>query len=402
MSIIPVGWWIIYYYSKFSIYRQIYKLENSLEAELDFVQLSKNILQLVMKETKASAGIIYWYDEVQNKFKLKSLQGIPADKFNQITQNLSKKSGLLEQVTNNRSEVLIKNINNHPLTKWVAVKGLTQVYSSIMALPLNTSKEMIGILVLFKSESYFSKRDRNLLHFFLQRAAIHLDHSRLYHLATDTAIENAKLYVNISKLYHKVILDSLTGLYNRHYLMEKLKEEIKKAYRFKRPLSIIFMDIDHFKQVNDQFGHSAGDQVLAEFGDLLRKLIPESDLACRFGGEEFVILLPQADSDNANLMAERLREKTAANLFCTNNHRIRLTASFGVSSLLDFDGEGIINLGDETLNNLAENFLAWADDALYRAKKGGRNQVVVYEKQLKPIIPLKTIDATTLSVTYGS
>ena len=398
----PAGWWIIYYHSKLNIYRQVYKLESSLEVELDFVQLSKNILQLVMKETKASAGIIYWYDEAQNKFKLKSLQGISVDNLNQLTQLLSKKSGLLEQVANSHIELLIENINTHPLTRGVADKALTQVYSSILALPLNTSKEMIGILVLFKSESYFSKRERWLLNFFTERAAIQLDHSRLYHLATDTAHENAKLYVNISKLYHKAILDSLTGLYNRLYLMQKLKEEIKKAHRFRQPLSLIFTDIDFFKQVNDRFGHSAGDQVLSEFSDVLRKSIREYDLACRFGGEEFVILLPETDSENANLLAERLREKTVANLFCAKNLRIRLTASFGVSSLSDFDDETISNLGDEGLNILAENLINWADNALYQAKNAGRNRVETYEKKFEQLTLLKSIDATTLFATYRS
>lgn len=378
LVIIPVGWLVLNCCFKFGIYRQVYELENSFEVELDFVQLSKNILQRVMKKTKASAGIIYWFDETQNKFKLKSLQGIPTDKFNQIAQLLSKKSGLLEWVINEQKGLLIKNTSIHPLIGKAGVNDLTKLYSSILALPLNANQKTIGILVIFKKSSSFNKRDQRLLDFFAPRAGIHLDHSRLYHLATDTALENAKLYVNISKLYHKVILDGLTGLYNRHFLMQRLKEEIKKAYRFKQPLSVIFTDIDLFKHINDQYGHSAGDQVLSEFGELLKKSIREFDLACRFGGEEFVVLLPQCDSANAFLLAERLREKIAATLFCANNIRIRITASFGISSLLDIEGEGVGNLGDEVLNNMGENLLAWADEALYRAKKAGRNNVVTY------------------------
>lgn len=382
LILIPIGWWIVNYcLFKYSIYRQVYELENSFEVKLDFVQLSKNILQRVMKETKASAGIIYWYDEAQNKFKIKSIQGIPAVILNKITQNLSKKSGLLEQVNNSHDGLLLKNIDIHTLTGNIADKELAEFYFSILALPLITSRKTIGILVLFKSGSSFSKRDQRLMNYFAPRAAIQLDHSRLYHLATDTALENAKLYVNISKLYHKAIRDSLTGLYNRHFLIQKLKEEIKKTYRYKQPLSLIFIDIDLFKQVNDQFGHSAGDQVLSEFGDLLRNSIRECNLACRFGGEEFIILLPQTDSNSAKLLAERLRENTAANLFCADKYKIQLTASFGVSSLLDFESDDVNYPGDEDLNNLVENLFAWADDALYRAKKAGRNKVVTYEKQ---------------------
>lgn len=383
LIIIPVGWWIINFYYKFSLYRQVYQLENSFEVQLDFVHLSKNILLRVMKVTKASAGIIYWYDEAQNKFKLKSLQGIPADKLNQITKYLTKKSGLLEHVGNNHTGILIKNKKNNSIGDHT-VNEFTDLYSSMLVVPLNTSKQTVGILVLFKSGVSFNKRDQHLLELFAPRTAIQLDHSRLFHLATDTALENAKLYINISKLYHKVILDDLTGLYNRHFLMQKLKEEINKAFRFKQPLSLIFTDIDLFKQVNDQYGHSAGDQVLYEFGELLRKSIREYDLACRFGGEEFVILLPQTDSPNALFLAERLREKIAESLFCKSSIRIKITASFGVGTIKDLDS-GFYNPGDEDLINMSENLLAWADDALYRAKKAGRNIVVNWENELNPI-----------------
>lgn len=381
LTIIPVGWLIIDFCISFGLYRQVYKLENSFEVELDYVHLTKNILQRVIKETKASAGIIYWFDETRNKFKLKSLQGIPTDKINQITQLLTKKNGLFEQLAREKKSFLIKNIATYSLASGVAFKDqdLAKLYFSLLALPLNSKNKTIGILVIFKQGSSFRKRDQRLLDLFAPWVGIHLDHSRLYHLASETTMENAKLYVNISKLYHRVILDGLTGLYNRHFLLQCLKEEIKKAYRFKQPLSLIFTDIDFFKQINDHYGHSAGDQVLIEFGDLLKKSIREFDLACRFGGEEFVILLPQTDPAKAFLLAERLREKTAAALFCMDSIKIRISASFGISSLLNTENDGIGNLDDEALNNIGENLLAWADEALYRAKKAGRNQVIAYE-----------------------
>lgn len=378
LLIIPAGWLVIKCCLKLSLYRQVYELENSFEVALDDIHLSKNILQRVMNKTDASAGIIYWFDETRNKYKLKTLEGIPTDKLNQITQLFTKKAGLLEKIYNEQKGFLIRKIPNHPLINGTGAIELAKLYSSIIALPLNANKNTIGILVIFKKNLSFSKRDRRLLDLFAPRAGIHLDHSRLYHLASDTALENAKLYVNISKLYHKVILDGLTGLYNRLFLMQRLKEEIKKAIRFKQPLSLIFTDIDHFKQINDQHGHSAGDQVLIEFGDLLKKNIREFDLACRFGGEEFVILLPQTDQTNAFLLAERLREKTNTVLFCSDKLKIKISASFGISSLMGIDDEGSGNLDDEALNNMGENLLAWADQALYRAKKAGRNKVITY------------------------
>ncbi len=379
LILIPICWWTINYCGKLTVYRQVYELDNTFEVELDFIHLSKNILQKIMKETKASAGIIYWFDEVQNKFKLNSFQGIPADQLNHISRNLSKKTGLIDYVSSSQNELLVKNIATNPLTSKMGLEELSGLYSSLLALPLNTNNKTSGIIFLFKSGSDFKKKAIRLLIFFAKRAAIQMDHSRLYQLATDTALENAKLYINISKLYHQAIIDGLTGLYNRHFLMLKLKEEIKKAYRYKQPLSLIFADIDLFKQVNDKFGHSSGDQILIQFTDLLKKSIRESDLACRFGGEEFVIILPQTNMSNAQLLAERLREKTAVGKFSINNIKISFTASFGVSSLQDLGFENSANFGDEALNNIAENLLAWADDALYRAKKGGRNLVVTFE-----------------------
>lgn len=379
LLIIPVGWLVIGCCLKLSLYRQVYELEKSFEVELDEVHLTKNILRQVMKATKASAGIIYWFDESRNKFKLKSIEGIPTDQLNQVTQLLTRKAGLLERIYNEQKGFLIRNIATHPLTSGNAANELAKLYTSILALPLDANHKIIGILVIIKKSSAFGKRDRLLLDLFAPRVGINLDHSRLYRLASDTALENAKLYVNISKLYHKVILDGLTGLYNRHFLMQRLKEEIKKAYRFKQPLSLIFTDIDLFKQINDQYGHSTGDQVLIEFSDLLKKSIREFDLACRFGGEEFVILLPQTYLDSAFLLAERLREKTAATFFCMDSIRTRISASFGISSLANTEDCVISNLDDEALNKIGENLLTWADKALYRAKKAGRNKVITYE-----------------------
>lgn len=375
-----VGWRLLVYFNELHIYRLVYDLENSFETELDFTKLSKNILQKVMKQTKASGGIIYWFDEAQRKFKLKSLQGIPADQLNRITRFWINETGLIEQALRNNFGILIDN-NQEKYPREAGNSASGHLFSGILAVPLNTRGKTIGILVLFKKDSPFKKRDLKLLNCFAPRTAMQLDHSRLYQLAADTALENAKLYVNLNKLYHKAILDGLTGLYNRHFLMQRLKEELKKTYRYKQPLSLIFTDIDLFKQVNDQFGHQAGDRLLTEFADLIKKSIREYDMACRFGGEEFIILLPQTDLESALSLAERLREKTAATLFNVNKTKIRITASFGISALQNTDDDLAANPSDQDLTIMVENLLAWADDALYRAKKSGRNKVVIFEKQ---------------------
>jgi diguanylate cyclase (GGDEF)-like protein len=152
-------------------------------------------------------------------------------------------------------------------------------------------------------------------------------------------------------------LDALTGIANRRGLEEILDSEIERARRFGHQLGAVILDLDHFKQTNDRYGHSAGDLLLREVGRLLAASARRGDTVARLGGEEFVVLLPETDLDGAHLLAERLRREV-------ERHRVgalRMTASFGVAALLPDDG--------------ADSLLAAADSALYRAKENGRNRV---------------------------
>ncbi len=153
-------------------------------------------------------------------------------------------------------------------------------------------------------------------------------------------------------------LDHLTGLLNRFSGEKTLQEEIEKARRYKHHLSLIMCDIDHFKRVNDDFGHNVGDEVLIGFGTILKDVIREVDIACRWGGDEFLVICPNTNIRDAGKLAERLLTTVTAYEF---SQVPALTCSFGVSTY-----------------NKTENFLNLvkrADDALYRAKQGGRNQV---------------------------
>lgn len=363
-----------------NFYRHLFELEEVFDGEIDFVHLSKNILAKIVKETAADAGIIYWFDEIQNEFKLKSIAGIPSDKINNITRILRKPEGVLDQQKNAPTILIVDLKKKNKRVNIASLHELAKSYRSFMILPLTIQKKVLGTFILMRKEGIFNNKQLRLLSFFAPRATVRLDNTRLYQLAKETALENAKLYVNISKLYQKATLDELTGFYNRNFLMQRVKEEIKKAFRLKHQLSLIFIDLDFFKKVNDQFGHQVGDQLLAEFGDLIKSSIREYDVACRFGGEEFVILLPQTESKNAFELAERLREKVENRLFCVSYGNLQITASFGVSSL----PEDIIasQTDDEKTGIIMENLIAWADDALYQAKKNGRNRVILYQENV--------------------
>ncbi len=158
--------------------------------------------------------------------------------------------------------------------------------------------------------------------------------------------------------------DPMTKLYNRRYFTEVALHTVELSKRTKQDLSIIMLDIDKFKNVNDTYGHQVGDEVIISLANELLKLQRKSDIICRFGGEEFVILLPNIDSNGAFVVAEKIRQQIESlSIEIENSVSIKYTVSIGVSQ---------INL--ETENNI-ESSLKRADDALYEAKENGRNKV---------------------------
>ncbi len=173
-----------------------------------------------------------------------------------------------------------------------------------------------------------------------------------------------RLRTNYQQSLELALTDPLTGLYNRRYMETHIETLAERARQSHRPFSLVMLDIDHFKPVNDTYGHDAGDEVLREFALRIQHNLRGIDLACRFGGEEFVIVMPDADIATAQAVGERLRAYVAAAPFLVSNGETRLdvTISVGVSTRLDGDRPEMI--------------LKRADEALYRAKRSGRNRVV--------------------------
>ncbi len=160
------------------------------------------------------------------------------------------------------------------------------------------------------------------------------------------------------------ITDALTGLHNRRYMETHLKSLLDGARKSGRPLSVLVADIDFFKRVNDTYGHDAGDTVLKEFAARFRRNTRGLDLACRLGGEEFIIIMPDTDLRRAYQVGERLRACVAAEPFQINSAtQLRVTASVGIAAL-------------ERADDTAESLFKRADVALYAAKREGRNRVV--------------------------
>ncbi|HEX8619850.1 MAG TPA: GGDEF domain-containing protein [Thermoanaerobaculia bacterium] len=185
--------------------------------------------------------------------------------------------------------------------------------------------------------------------------------------------ENFDLVVKNRLLSEVSTRDTLTGLYNRWFVMEKIDTEINRALRHGSPMSVLMLDIDHFKRINDTWGHSAGDQVLQAIGKLLRDSCRVYDVPGRYGGEEFCIVLPETKPGNTNIVAERIRRRLEATELTCGDGSVVVTASMGIAGM-EATGES------EILSPAA--LIDRADRALYSAKNRGRNRVETWDDAL--------------------
>ncbi|MCE9667799.1 GGDEF domain-containing protein [Myxococcus stipitatus] len=174
-----------------------------------------------------------------------------------------------------------------------------------------------------------------------------------------------RLAGQVGELQRLSSTDGLTGVHNHRHFQERLRDEFRRAQRYDDPLSLILLDLDHFKQVNDRYGHTAGDGVLREVAAALQRGVRETDLVARYGGEEFAVLLPRTHLTGALTVAERVRRELAL-LEVGPDGRLKVTASLGVSS---FPHRTVLS---------PEQLLLTADEALYRAKADGRDRISLH------------------------
>ncbi len=224
-----------------------------------------------------------------------------------------------------------------------------EVARTFLGVPLILREQVVGVISMQNdTEKAFTPQQIDLFEMFAVQAAI--------------VVQNSQLYEQVQTL---AITDELTGLPNRRALFEKGAYEILRARRFNHPLSVIMFDIDHFKQVNDRYGHPAGDHVLRLIADLLRDCVRATDLPARYGGEEFVVLLPETSDLLVSQIAERLRAQIAGLAVPNGSEVLRVTVSLGVASL-----------SQETPD--FSKLISHADQALYQSKRDGRNRITVW------------------------
>ncbi len=200
---------------------------------------------------------------------------------------------------------------------------------------------------------------------------------RILNMQNELEKKNRELVEKNLLLQQMAVTDDLTGLYNKRYILSRLSGEISHAARYREPISFLMVDVDHFKQVNDTYGHIVGDILLKEIASMLKKIVREVDIVARYGGEEFLIILPNGDALGAKILAERLRESIEKSIFNIEGNKILITVSIGVKS------ESIKHNADSSTEVL--NLISQADMALYSAKAKGRNRVEIYNDKLNII-----------------
>ena len=217
---------------------------------------------------------------------------------------------------------------------------------SFIGAPIKRKDKLLGFINLdAATPNFFETRHLKRLQALADQAAI--------------AIENAQLFKEMEKL---AITDSLTGLYNRRFFFAFAENEIERSRRYNKDLSIIMMDIDHFKKINDKFGHQIGDQVLKEIAEICLSILRKVDVMCRYGGEEFAVLLPETEVGDAAHAAERMCTAISSLRLKTEKGDVSVSVSIGVAEM------------DKSRGSF-EKLLAAADGALYSAKEAGRNRV---------------------------
>jgi diguanylate cyclase (GGDEF)-like protein len=258
------------------------------------------------------------------------------------------KGTLLDMAVKNRESVYISDVRSY---RSPIMPFKTDNTGSVFVLPMLYEKDVLGILaLLLEKTSAISPHQIKLLEVLGNQAS--------------TSMANAKFYSEIERL---AITDGLTGLFNHRHFQERLTQEFSRLERFSEPISLLLVDIDFFKKINDTYGHPVGDAVLKKVSDIIKKTIRNIDIPARYGGEEFAVVLPGTDEKGAMNMAERLRKTVMDTKFVSGKNNFNVTISIGIST-----SAGDIKKKEELVER--------ADKALYHAKRTGRNQSIHWNR----------------------
>ena len=311
----------------------------------------KEILSMVMEKISDLLQPKNWslllLDNETNELKFEIVIGAGSEKIKDLRLKVGE--GVAGWVAKEMKPLLVPDVSKDPRFCRKADEASHFTTQSIVCVPLTTRGKCLGVIELInkvEEDADFSEDDLLVLTTLADFTAI--------------AIENA---IFLNRVQELTITDDLTKLYNSRFLHSRLDYEVERAKRFNYELSMIFLDLDYFKEVNDVHGHLSGSKLLKEVAQLLASMIRTVDMACRYGGDEFIILMPGTTKENAARVAEKLRQSIKEKAFLAEEGiNIRLTASFGVASFpQDADSK--------------EELIHKADHAMYAVKNRTRDAV---------------------------
>jgi len=322
------------------------EIGKALTSSLEVHAVLETIMKQVDRLIKPKAWSLLLVDEASSDLSFEIAVSPVAEQLKGIT--LKQGEGIAGWVALHGVPLLIPDVSRDTRFATHFDEQLSFKTRSIIAVPLKIHDRVIGVIELINSyeELMFDDTDQSILTAIADFAAI--------------ALVNARNFDRINEL---VVTDDLTGLYNSRHFGHLVESEFLRAQRYRTELSLVFLDLDHLKRINDLHGHLVGSRMLSELGRLIGRNIRDCDHAARYGGDEFVIILPQTGKQHALSMAEKMLELMRSTKFLSDdNQEIRLTASFGVATYPG-DGDSRVKL------------LRAADIAMYEAKEAGRNCV---------------------------
>lgn len=325
--------------------RDLIEVAKTVVSTLDLDTLLQAILVSAIHYSETPAGSIALYDAKKKELSLHAHRGLSAEFIKVERWNVTG-GGLTEQILNSGEIFIVDDTEATPF--FHNPIAINEGIRALICVPLVFQEEIVGILYLDDfSPRIFDREKLELLSILASFAAL--------------AIHNARLH-NKTKLM--AITDYLTGLYNHRYFQQILTQELGRARRYQKVLSLIILDIDNFKNFNDRLGHAVGDKILIVIGEIINRSLRKVDYAFRYGGEEFVLLLPETSLENAVLTADRLRQRIAdeAAKSVPESSGSIITVSAGVACY------------PENGTN-REDLFSLMDSYLYKAKSMGKNRV---------------------------
>jgi diguanylate cyclase (GGDEF)-like protein len=342
------------------------EIGKALTSSLDVGEVMHVILAKVSELLRPRNWSLLLRDPQSGELFFKAAVGSGSDML--LHLRLRKGEGIAGWVAENNKPLLVPDVHADPRFAGRFDKTSRFQTQAILCVPLTFKGRVLGVIELVngQGDGPFGEEDLRILMTVAEFSAI--------------AIENAQ---NFQKVQELTVLDDHTGLFNSRHLRRTLEQEIVRATRFGHPVSLVFFDLDRFKQVNDTHGHQAGSRVLAEVGKLLLGTLRSTDVPVRYGGDEFVLLLPETSKDQAVDAANRIRAEIASAGFLADASfgPVRITASLGVATFPD-DAQ------------TPEALIARADAAMYLVKQGRRDGVLA----AAPVAPLPAARTTEPSV----